>query len=225
MMTRTLGPGEITIVLVAQNHNPTILNPDFLKYNKIVPENWNLKEKPICIEPMARVVFENGIQITAELDKVIFLEPVRNEKDIDKVEIPEVAIRYIETLPHVNYIAVGINPKGHLSFTTEDDAQNFILNTFANTNPWKQFESKPRNVGFKFSYMLEKAVLTLAIEASLFNIAQEERVPVVLFAGNFHHNISGETIGIRLSNLISIVKDWRKDIDTYREFVKKLIAG
>lgn len=225
MMTKTLGPGEITIVLVAQNHNPTILNPDFLKFNKIVPENWNLKENPICIEPMAQVVFENGIQITAELNKVIFLEPVRNEKDINKVEIPDIAIRYIETLPHVNYMTVGINPKGHLSFATEDDAQDFILDTFVNTNPWKQFASKPKNIGFKFSYNLEKAILTLAIEASLFNISQEKRVPVVLFAANFHHNVMGTTQDERCNNLISIIKDWQQDVDMFRKFVTKLIDG
>jgi hypothetical protein len=225
MMTKNPGPVELTVVLVAQNHNPTILNPDFLKYNHIVPENWSLKEKPICLEPMARVAFENGIQITAELDKVIFLEPIRNDKEIEKIKIPEIAIKYINTLPHVKYMAVGINPKGHLSFATENEAQNFIMGTFVNKNTWVHFDHTPNNVGFKFSYKLEKTVLTLSIEASLFNIPSEKPVPVVLFAANFHHNIIGDTQDTKLNNLSAIIKDWRKDVDTYREFVTKLIAG
>jgi len=138
MLTEKFQIKELTIVLVARSHNPSILNPDFLRYNHIVPENWNVKQKPICIEPMAQVVFENGIQITAELDKVIFLELTKDGKDIDEVKIPEIALSYINVIPHVNYTAVGINPRGHLAFETADDAENFIMATFANIDPWKK---------------------------------------------------------------------------------------
>ena len=224
MTTRNPGPGELSIVLVAKNHNPTILNPDFLKYNRIIPANWILREKPICIEPMARVVFENGIQITAELDKVIFLEPIKNDKDINEINIPDIAVKYINTLPHVNYMAAGINPKGHLGFTTEDEAQKFIMDIFINKKPWGHFDHRPSNVGLKFSYKLERSVLTLAIEASLFNISPGKPIPVVLFAANFHHIITGDNQGTKLDNLSKIIKNWQEDVDIYREFIQKLIA-
>ncbi len=29
---------ELSVVVIAKNHNPTVLNPDFLKLNNIVPE-------------------------------------------------------------------------------------------------------------------------------------------------------------------------------------------
>ena len=224
-MTETLELGDIAIVLVAQKNNPTILNPDFLKYNHIVPENWNLKNNPVCIGPMAQVVFDNGIRITAELDKVVFLESMKGKKDLSELKIHEIAIKYINTLPHVNYSAIGINPRGHLIFSTIDDSQNFIKDTFTNVNLWKQFDNKPINVGFKFSYKLEKAVMSLAIEASFYNLLPEKKVPVVSFTANFHHSVTGETKDIKIDNLVSTINDWRKDIDTYRELVKKLIDG
>jgi hypothetical protein len=43
-MDKTLALYELAVVLVARNHNPTILNPDFLKFNGMVPDNWELNQ-------------------------------------------------------------------------------------------------------------------------------------------------------------------------------------
>ena len=40
---------ELTIVLLAETHNPTILNPDFLKYNEIVPFDWKVAGSPVAV--------------------------------------------------------------------------------------------------------------------------------------------------------------------------------
>jgi len=70
---------ELGIVIVAQNHNPTILNPDFLKRNKIVPENWELACPPICLPPVARVSFTKGVNIFSQPERIIFDAPVKSQ--------------------------------------------------------------------------------------------------------------------------------------------------
>jgi len=65
-MPKRLIISELAIVVAAQNHNPTILNPDFLKHSQIVPKEWVLREPPLCTEPLARVAYTNGVTLVAQ---------------------------------------------------------------------------------------------------------------------------------------------------------------
>ena len=73
-MNKTVITEELSIVVVARNHNPTILNPDFLRYNEIVPPDWELAGPPVCVELMAQVAYSNSVKIVSQFDKVIFTE-------------------------------------------------------------------------------------------------------------------------------------------------------
>lgn len=83
---------NLSVVVAARSHNPTILNPDFLKYNKIVPMDWELESNPICADPVAQVKFTNGISITAEMNKVVFSEQKSSKEPSDFIT-PEIATR------------------------------------------------------------------------------------------------------------------------------------
>lgn len=74
-MRKKLVIQELAIVVVGKNHNLTILNPDFLKTNGIVPDEWQLAVSPVSVDPLAQVIFQNGLSIVAQFDKVIFSEP------------------------------------------------------------------------------------------------------------------------------------------------------
>ncbi|HJW85477.1 MAG TPA: hypothetical protein VJ440_02455 [Candidatus Brocadiaceae bacterium] len=90
---------EISIVLAAQNHNPSILNADFLKFNDIIPAEWQLKEPPVCIFPFAQVIYDNGVKITSQLEKVVFLEQMADSCE-KKLSIASLACKYVEKVPH-----------------------------------------------------------------------------------------------------------------------------
>ncbi len=45
-MERNFAIGNFTIVVVAADHNPSILNPDFLRINDIVPSDFKVIETP-----------------------------------------------------------------------------------------------------------------------------------------------------------------------------------
>lgn len=221
-MSKKFESRELSIVLAARNHNPTILNPDFLKYNDIVPSSWKVKEPPICIEPMAQVVYDNGVKITAELDKIIFLEPIIDIENVGSIKILEMANKYIETLPHVQYNAIGINPKVHIIFDTVDNAKNFIFDTFIKSDVWKKFDDKLINAGVKLSYKFDQVTLNLSVDASMLKISDNEHIPVALFSANFHHTIAGETKKEQLENSSKIIGNWQSDIDILKDFLGKL---
>jgi hypothetical protein len=74
---------QLAIVVVAKNHNPTILNPDFLIRNAIVPEDWETSDNPVCTDPVAQVAFTSGVTITAEFNKIVFAEKANDRPPAD----------------------------------------------------------------------------------------------------------------------------------------------
>jgi len=216
-MDKNLEIKEFSIVVVAKNHNPTILNPDFLKINKIVPAEWQLARNPICVEPMSQVAFKNGITITAQLDRVIFLETVQsNNQDMT---VPMIARKYIEILPHVEYTAVGINPKGHFMFEGEGSNREYLVKTLITPGPWREFGTAPASAEIKFIYTLEREFYFLTVKAAEWKNPEGKSSPVIFFDANFHHGLIGENRTERLDDLLKTIEGWKKEVDLYKDHI------
>ena len=56
---------ELSVVLVADSNNPSILNPDFLHYNKIVDKGHGVLDSPISTPGFSQVAYENGVTVTS----------------------------------------------------------------------------------------------------------------------------------------------------------------
>jgi hypothetical protein len=75
-MNHTVTIQELAIVIATENHNPTILNLDFLKCSGIVEEDWQLSRSPICHSQASQIVFQNGISLASQPDRIIFAEAI-----------------------------------------------------------------------------------------------------------------------------------------------------
>jgi hypothetical protein len=219
-MSRTVSIQELAIVVVARNHNPTILNPDFLKYNDIVPKEWELEGPPLCVEPVSQVKFKNGISIIAQLNKLIFVEPT-DASSPDQAGAPRIARKYLETLPHVDYRAIGINIRGHVKLDGEETIRKYLAETLVSPGPWREFGKAPLRAEIKFKYTLEKCECNLTVEEAPFEASGAKAIPVVAFSANFHHEVGGNTKEERLSNLYQIIETWQNDLNTYRELINE----
>jgi hypothetical protein len=214
---------ECAIVAAAKNHNPTILNPDFLKINRIVPENggW-ITLNTLTTDVFSQVTFKNGISITVEPQKLIFQDndPQRTLKDS---ALDEIAANYIKVLPHVMYTAVGVNIKAAVEFESSDSANSFILDNLICPGPWKELSGGLKSSVLKLIYQIEDGRLNLSIEPALLQRTGEqiERAVVVVYA-NFHREISGKTddsIGL----IEGIFHGWEKDMKNFSGIVKTLL--
>ena len=67
----------------------------------------------------------------------------------DIFPLPEIITKYVQTLPHVNYRALGINFEKIYIFPNEKDAQNYQKNKFLKKGKW-DFNSKLSEVSIKF---------------------------------------------------------------------------
>ena len=103
---------QFSIVLVANDHNPSLINPDFLEREGIIDEKWGWERAgdPITTPPFATVPYEGGVTVTVEPSKLQVVD--RGSKVPTQSHVGDIVNRYVQVLPHVPYRAVGINFNG-----------------------------------------------------------------------------------------------------------------
>ena len=87
---------DSAISINVENNNPKFLNIDTLNHAGIVPSNWELARQPINTDNVSQVIFANGVAITAEPQRIILAQSIRNV-DGESILIPEIACKYIQS--------------------------------------------------------------------------------------------------------------------------------
>ncbi|MFL9458178.1 hypothetical protein AB0758_45055 [Tolypothrix bouteillei VB521301_2] len=218
-MTQQLVVQDLVIVVAAKNHSPSILNPDFLKCSGIVPQDWSLARQPIYTNSAAQVVFTNGISIIAEPNRVIFMEPI-GDKTMSELNIAEIARKYVQTLPNIEYEAVGINPRGYVSFAGDlDAARLYVSETLLSPGEWQSAGDSPVRASLNLVYKFQRAPFYLSITEAALRNEDETSTPIVMFSGSFSYELSGETGAEKISNLHNCIQNWQVDLETYSDII------
>ncbi len=206
---------QLAIVVVAKNHNPTILNPDFLIRNEIIPKEWETSDNPVCTDPVAQVAFTSGVTITAEFNKIVFTEKTLGRAPED-ISVPEIAQRYIRTLPHVAYKAIGINPDGIMLFEDPSAARSVIVDSLICSQRWQELSDEPIRGSLTLTIPLAEYQLKLSIsEAHL----EGEGGSALQVAGNFHYDSQAEDMYECNEELIDIIDKWDWCLSFFEDIV------
>ncbi|HEY9809689.1 MAG TPA: hypothetical protein V6D13_10135 [Halomicronema sp.] len=221
MLSKVLEIRDFSIVVLVDNHTPSILNPDFLKYNHIVPMDWELGRPPICSPAGAQVIFNNGINILAQPDKITFWEYL--QADNFSPQIAEVSAKYIDKVRYVNYRAVGLNFNAHIVADQDDGGtQDFIVENLIANGPWKNFKGFSPDVGVNFTYTMDNQTVTITLNYGFLEEDQspdKQPVPILNFSANFHRNISENSPAKNLSKIQEIIRSWETDLNTFKSLV------
>lgn len=215
-MNKSIQIQELAIAITAKNLNPSVINLDFLKYSSIISSDWELARQPVYTKTMTQLVFQNGIAIVAQPNRIVFAEAV-DTKDIQEIQISQLAAKCIEKLSNVDYQAVGINPKGFVTFAEPNGATNYLLNNLLASGEWKEFA--PVRAAIQLAYNLGSSQFNLTINEGLLKVSEENSVAAMLFSGNFNYNIFGEKQEERLQNLYQILQDWKSNVETYQQLI------
>lgn len=216
-MNKSIQTQELAIAITAKNLNPNVVNLDFLKYSNIISPEWELARQPVYTKTLTQLVFQNGIAIVAQPNRIVFAESI-DTKDIQELQISQIAAKYIEKLPNVEYQAVGINPKGFVTFTESNDATNYLLKNLLASGEWREFGNTPPKAAIQLAYTLERCQLNLTINEGLLQ-SEEKSVPAVLFSGNFDYKVVGSEPEVRLQDLQQILQNWKINLETYKELI------
>ncbi len=178
---------QFSIVVVANDHNPSLINPDFLEGEGIINEKWGLKRAgdAITTPPFATVPYEGGITVTVESNK---LQVVDQGCEVPaQSHLPDIIKGYIEVLPHVPYLAIGVNFNGAIDMP---DPGTFLKKHFFKEGKWDTDETPLESVGLRFVYSRNEGRVVLTIDPV--HKAENKNDEAILANANFHRDCDKE---------------------------------
>lgn len=188
MQVQTL---QLSVVVAGSDNNPTVLNPDFLRYNEIVPEKWGWSPvaPTISTPPFSQVSYDSGVTITVDPTKIQIVDK-NSSPTIANTHIIEMAKKYASTLRHVAYSATGLN---FTAYVPIEDPSAYIKKRFICSGTWDTLEHPLNEVGLRLVYALEQGRINFSIDpgevAPLSNnedLSSFQLLKSVVINANFH---------------------------------------
>ncbi len=201
-----------SVVLVSSLNNPSIMNPDFLRHNNIVESGVPLQGDPISTPFYARVTFEGGLAVKAEPTRVIF-EQDRKSLTTKTITCPAMAKRYLETVPHVPYTAVGINPKGYRRSPPEVPEK--VSTAFRDKGLWMSFKDVCPDIQLRVTYRYEQRRIALDVIEVKNQEGNASTIHGILFQANVHRDISATNQQERIEKMEKILQSWEEDLSDF----------
>lgn len=204
-----------SVVIAANSNNPTVLNQDFLSHNGIVPKDWVLHEDmlPVITPAVSLIAFKNGFKVMAELNRILFEQLTAPLKEEDIV-CADIAKRYIRTIPHVPYTAIGINLHGYR--IRRNQGSETVSDLLIKKGGWVNFKEIAPSFQVKAVYQYDDKTVTLDIAEDFVREREAAELPAMVFNANIHRDISDETNQqMRVSKLLSVLDSCNKDISDF----------
>lgn len=218
-MVSSVSPQELVLVIAANDFSPAVVNFEFLKYSGIIGADWELARAPIYNNQVTQLAFQNGVVITAQPGRTILAENIA-DKDASQSLIGEVARKFVQSLPNLEYSAVGINPTGHAVFEGgRDSVKDFLSGKLVAPGPWQNIGIEAPRATLNFTYRLERGALNLTISEAGLRAEDETITPVVVFSGNFSYPISGGPAAERVNSTCDSLNNWRSDLAEFQKIV------
>ena len=211
---------QFSTVVVGKAHNPSLLNPDFLAVNEIVPPGWGWDvAETITTPPFAVVRYTNGIAVTVEFGKLQVTD-VNVGDDPTTSKAAEIATNYVHALPHVRYTAAGINVQ---SIVVVDSPETYLKERFVKAGPWNTEKRRLSAVGLRLVYALgDEGRVTLSLDAGEAQSPDDKAKKKVLIANaNFHRDCKEHPAHEQVArHLTNVANDW----SMYRELLTEAIT-
>ncbi len=222
--TRTAEPDEVqtlfvelAIVLVTSRSDPSILNPDFLRHNGIVDKGLPLTRSPVSTPMFSQVEFDEGITIRADPDRFVFEQrghPLSNEACL----APTIASKFIETVPTLGYVAVGVNPKRILP--TNNSERSDTLNFFVDQGDWTSFDNIRPNGQFRTYYEFDDRTVSIELKPVVIKEDDEVVSNGLSYSANVHRDVSEEGEWKSAENARKILGRWEEDVKDFERLVR-----
>lgn len=202
---------NFSIVVLAQAHNPTILNPDFLKNNGIIDPSFT-PNNIICTPPVAQVSYMEGISLIAEFEKLQFIDTETARIPFES-PISEIAKKYIDVLPHVRYKAAGLNFMGHYRCKDKKLSLSFLPDKFLKEGSWHTYGDTSPNIGLKFIYPLKNIKCTINFETAELTRPKEPSLPIIGINANYQIESTS------IEEIVSFISNWQIHYNHFSEII------
>lgn len=216
---------EMEIALGIPQQDPTFFNIDFLSYTGIVPDEWEPIGAPRRSPQLAQVNFQNDVSLTAEPRQTIFSE-LLGEKGMEDIEIPHVALRFVDIMKNVNYTHLNLNFRGYVAFPNAPRAAHdyFFKNLF-NPGAWQDIGTAPIRAGLDLVYTFGEQKLDFSVQEAAIRRLDETSVAALLFSGSFGMDYNKLAPQARIESVQKGIKNWNNDLKQFIEVVSRFFRN
>ena len=208
-------PYEYSIVVVAREHNPTLLNPDFLERNGIVPAEWGWevdRDALLTTPPYSRVRYTSGVLIESESQR--FKAAIQNPGEYPlEHPVADIVREYVKVIKHVAYTAIGINFHGYIP---DSDPLRTLLSSFAAPD----LENRLAPTAYTFTVQTarrEDALVGLRVAEGTRTADEEQKEPIIDVRANYHRELESSSAVVGIAEILDGVKnDWNDFYDIVR---------
>lgn len=177
-----------SVVILAEQHNPTILHPYFLSNQGIVPKDWQLAQSPVCTPAVATVKYNNGFVFLSQ-PKRLQVQDTQCRVEGPNVHVMQCAQKYVENVPHVGYKAVGLNFTAALK---HPHPELFLVERFLKAGPWNDGTLNLTSCGVNLTYPAESGTLTLRCDPGTFRQSNQPKESAAIVVVSNHNCDIGE---------------------------------
>lgn len=200
----------INVVVIANFHNPSILNPDFLVINDIVPKDWEVVEN-LTTPPFSAVKYKNNIHITVSEQRLEVKEEINKYEIPSYSEVYKTASNYISVLRHVHFLTLGLN--WSVTYLC-DEPDLWIINNMLKEKFSKDINLDPALIkaGINLTYNLHDSLCNIKLFENSFEDNENNKNIGINFNFNFSHH--SEQKPFPYKKLIEKISNW----DTLQQF-------
>jgi hypothetical protein len=212
---------ELTLLIAIKNHDPLMVGEAFLKQTGIIPSEWQLAREPYLSQQATQLVFNNGVSITAEPERVIFTQSLA-DCEPSTIEISKIASSYATILKKADYQGIGINFRSFIPQPNNAAAQAYLSQHILAPASWQQIGEAPVRANINLNFSLSGRQLTLSINPAAIQFPERELMPVILFGGNFSYQLDAND---KLTQLTNILARWQTDLTEYQQIIDRHFLG
>jgi len=200
-------------VVVADQHNPSILNPDWLVKTEIIDPGWKLADPSITTPLLARCFYVNKVELVLEPNKFTVRSLPADNNGLSG-ELPRIVRKYVESLPHIPYKQLGNN------FRFSIDVQGVLSklkNKLIKEGIWNTDDIS--KIKTTFQYFCNGYRINLTVESS--DAGEESRTgeeaSTLILDFNYHRELDD------LSSLIRGIGSWQNDYEDAMKRTRKIV--
>jgi hypothetical protein len=221
-MHPTVIPQELNIILDTAQPQPPYDNPKILLYSDTVPfELEQACSSATKVGNQLRLAFASGRGIFVEPHRIVFQQLIL-DKPVSKVEIQNIAHKYVSLFPNLGYLNLTITITGHVPIGDNPTAPlEYLHSQLLAPGSWLNFGLAPVESAITFRYQLETSILKMNVCHGTFRTPNEEIIPIVAFLAEFSHNLVELSPVEQVQSVTRAISNWQLYLKTYTDLINQ----
>ena len=180
---------SISVMIIAEHHNPSMLNKSFLLSENIVPSDWS-DDEFVTTSDMAFVKYPNGITLFVDQNRLVFSKEMDSPiTQIDNSQIYDLTSKYVGKQSDIPYKKLGLN---YAISIIRDNPKQWLTKQFANP----KFHDQNLHVQSKFVIPLADSTLNLTFQDGAVPRSGKNVDNGIRIGCNFHYDGPFESVDV-----------------------------